>query len=42
MLTYNYILQELYAKKDAKYKDFVAKLTPAIDKESILGVRMAL
>ena len=42
MLTYNYILQELYAKKDAKYKDFVAKLTPAIEKESILGVRMAL
>lgn len=42
MLTYNYILQELYAKKDAKYKDFVAKLTPTIEKRSILGVRMAL
>lgn len=42
MLTYDYILQELYAKKDAKYKDFVAKLTPTIEKRSILGVRMAL
>lgn len=39
-MTYKDILFELNAKADEKYKDFIAKLVPTIDKDSIIGVRM--
>lgn len=38
--TYDDIMHELCSLEDKKYKDFIAKLVPTIDKESIIGVRM--
>ena len=40
MMIYKDILFELNEKADKKYKDFIAKLVPTIDKDSIIGVRM--
>lgn len=40
MIIYKDILFELNAKADKKYRDFIAKLVPTIDKDSIIGVRM--
>ena len=40
MMTYTDVLFELNAKADEKYRDFIAKLVPTIDKDSIIGVRM--
>ena len=34
------IRSELLAMSDDKYRDFCAKLTPSVDKSSIIGVRM--
>ncbi|WP_294797133.1 DNA alkylation repair protein [uncultured Fenollaria sp.] len=39
-MTYTDVLFELNAKADEKYRDFIAKLVPTIDKDSIIGVRM--
>ena len=40
MITYKDILFELKENSDEKYRDFIAKLVPTIDKDSIIGVRM--
>lgn len=40
MITYKDVLFELNANADEKYKDFIAKLVPTIDKDTIIGVRM--
>lgn len=40
MMIYKDILFELKENSDAKYKDFIAKLVPTIEKDSIIGVRM--
>lgn len=40
MITYKDVLFELKENSDAKYKDFIAKLVPTIDKDTIIGVRM--
>lgn len=39
-MTYKDVLFELNEKADEKYKDFIAKLIPTIDKDTIIGVRM--
>lgn len=39
-MTYKEVLFELNENSDAKYKDFIAKLVPSIDKDTIIGVRM--
>lgn len=39
-MTYKEVLFELNENSDAKYKDFIAKLVPTIDKDTIIGVRM--
>ena len=39
-MTYKDVVRELNANADAKYKDFIAKLVPTIEKDSIIGVRM--
>lgn len=41
-MIYKDVLFELKENSDAKYKDFIAKLVPNIDKESIIGVRMGV
>lgn len=33
------VREDLFNLQDLKYKDFVAKLIPNIDRESIIGVR---
>ena len=40
MMTYEDVVRELNANADAKYKDFIAKLVPTIEKDTIIGVRM--
>lgn len=40
MMTYKDVLFELNEKADAKYKDFIAKLVPTIEKDTVIGVRM--
>lgn len=40
MITYEDLLFELKENSDAKYKDFIAKLVPTIEKDTIIGVRM--
>lgn len=40
MMTYKDVLFELKENSDAKYKDFIAKLVPNINKDTIIGVRM--
>lgn len=40
MMTYEDVVRELNANADEKYKDFIAKLVPTIDKDTIIGVRM--
>ena len=39
-MIYKDVLFELKENSDAKYKDFIAKLVPSIDKDTIIGVRM--
>lgn len=39
-MTYEDVVRELNANADAKYKDFIAKLVPTIEKDTIIGVRM--
>ena len=39
-MTYEDVVRELSANADAKYKDFIAKLVPTIEKDTIIGVRM--
>lgn len=39
---YKDVLFELKENSDAKYKDFIAKLVPSIDKGTIIGVRMGV
>lgn len=39
-MTYKDVVRELNANADEKYKDFIAKLVPTIDKDTIIGVRM--
>lgn len=39
-MTYKDVVRELSANADAKYKDFIAKLVPTIEKDTIIGVRM--
>ncbi len=39
-MIYKDVLLELKENSDAKYKDFIAKLVPSIDKDTIIGVRM--
>ena len=39
-MTYQDLVRELNANADAKYKDFIAKLVPTIEKDTIIGVRM--
>lgn len=39
-MTYKDVVRELNANADAKYKDFIAKLVPTIEKDTIIGVRM--
>lgn len=39
-MTYKDVVRELNANADAKYKDFIAKLVPNIEKDTIIGVRM--
>ena len=36
----NTLHKELFALQDKEYRDFTAKLTPSIDKEKIIGVRV--
>lgn len=40
MMTYEDVVRELNANADAKYRDFIAKLVPTIEKDTIIGVRM--
>lgn len=39
-MIYKDVLLELKENSDAKYKDFIAKLVPNINKDTIIGVRM--
>lgn len=39
-MTYKDVVRELNANADEKYKDFIAKLVPTIEKDTIIGVRM--
>ena len=39
-MTYKDVVRELSANADEKYKDFIAKLVPTIEKDTIIGVRM--
>ena len=39
-MTYEDVVRELSANADEKYKDFIAKLVPTIEKDTIIGVRM--
>lgn len=39
-MTYKDVVRELNANADAKYRDFIAKLVPAIEKDTVIGVRM--
>lgn len=39
-MTYKDVVHELKENSDAKYKDFIAKLVPTIEKDTIIGVRM--
>lgn len=39
-MTYEDVVRELNANADAKYRDFIAKLVPTIEKDTIIGVRM--
>lgn len=39
-MTYKDVVRELNANADEKYKDFIAKLVPNIEKDTIIGVRM--
>lgn len=39
-MTYKDVVRELSANADAKYRDFIAKLVPTIEKDTIIGVRM--
>ncbi|MFR7871440.1 MAG: DNA alkylation repair protein [Fenollaria timonensis] len=39
-MTYKDVVHELNANADEKYKDFIAKLVPTIEKDTIIGVRM--
>lgn len=39
-MTYEDVVRELNANADEKYKDFIAKLVPTIEKDTIIGVRM--
>ncbi|WP_304016399.1 DNA alkylation repair protein [Fenollaria timonensis] len=39
-MTYKDVVRELNANADEKYKDFIAKLVPTIEKGTIIGVRM--
>lgn len=41
-MTYKDVLFELKENSDAKYKNFIAKLVPSIDKDTIIGVRMGV
>lgn len=40
MMIYEDVVRELNANADAKYRDFIAKLVPTIEKDTIIGVRM--
>ena len=40
-MTNNEIRAQLFAQQDLKYRDFLAKLIPTTDKETIIGVRSA-
>lgn len=39
-MTYKDVVCELNANADEKYRDFIAKLVPNIEKDTIIGVRM--
>lgn len=39
-MTYKDVVRELNANADEKYKSFIAKLVPTIEKDTIIGVRM--
>ena len=39
-MTYKDVVRELNVNADAKYKEFIAKLVPTIEKDTIIGVRM--
>lgn len=39
-MTYKDVVRELNANADEKYKNFIAKLVPTIEKDTIIGVRM--
>lgn len=39
-MTYEDVVRELKANADEKYRDFIAKLVPTIEKDTIIGVRM--
>lgn len=39
-MTYKDVVRELNANSDEKYKNFIAKLVPTIEKDTIIGVRM--
>lgn len=39
-MTYEDVVRELNANADEKYRDFIAKLVPTIEKDTIIGVRM--
>lgn len=39
-MTYKDVVRELSANADEKYRDFIAKLVPTIEKDTIIGVRM--
>lgn len=39
-MTYEDVVRELNVNADEKYKDFIAKLVPTIEKDTIIGVRM--
>lgn len=39
-MTYEDVVRELNANADAKYRDFIAKLVPTIEKDTVIGVRM--
>lgn len=39
-MTYKDVVRELNANADEKYRDFIAKLVPNIEKDTIIGVRM--
>lgn len=41
-MIYKDVLFELKENSDAKYKDFIAKLVPNINKDTIIGVRMGV